>query len=204
MGLILYKNIIESAGKENITTSTFQFPCVIKPNFESNSRGVCLVNCKDELLDKAKIIWNEYKQKIICQPYIPGKEVTVSLVEENNTPQIIGLAETVNTYGQPYMIYSYADKHLSKAKKQYPIIPKDSYLYICESAISLFKAFDLHDYARIDFRLDKESIPYLLEVTPTPDLPLSASFFMGAKLFGVTPQTTLTKIINSARIRYNI
>lgn len=196
------KIVVDEKGVEYL--SNFKFPCIIKPNFESDSKGIYLVHNEKELKDKAKLIWQIYKQKVICQPFISGQEITVSMYEEKGVPKVFGMAEILDVNDQPYAVYSFEYKHMLKSKKKRPNISKEVYQYIYNSAYALYKYFEFRDYARIDYRLDEEGKPYLLEATPTPSLPLSASFFQGGVLYGTTPTDVLKKIIDNAIYRYQI
>ena len=135
---------------------------------------------------------------------MPGIEITVSLYENNGEPVVFGMTKTTDIDGQPLKLYSYEYKHLQRCKKQRPNISSSSYELISKYAKTLFKALECHDYARIDFRMDANRIPHLLEATLAPSFPLSASFFMGGTLYGIAPNTVMQHIISSATQRYRI
>ena len=61
-----------------------------------------------------------------------------------------------------------------------------------------------HDYCRIDFRLDKDDKPYLLEVTPLPALSETASFMMAAKLNNISPEDIFNDIVNNVCNRHKL
>lgn len=114
------------------------------------------------------------------------------------------MAETIGSDGKPLKVYSYEHKHLYHSQKQRPNISAASYEIVSQYAKRMFKILECHDYARMDFRMDANGTPYLLEATLTPSLPLSASFFMGGTLYGVTPNAIVQYIIASATQRYNL
>lgn len=196
--------LIDSYGAEQAFHRSLTFPGVVKPNFESDSKGVYLVNNESEMWFRAHENWSTYKEKIIFQPYMSGTEITVSLYECNGEPVVFGMTETTDNDGIPLKMYSYEYKHLYGCKKRCPDISASLYEVICKYAKTLFKVFECHDYARVDFRLDTYGIPRLLEVTLAPSLPLSASFFMGGILYGVSPDVVIQHIIFSAMQRYGL
>ncbi len=198
------RTIINSNGEIVSSICENKFPCIVKPNFESDSKGVYLVHSADELREKAELDWQIFNQKIICQPFISGQEITVSVYEENNNPKIFGMAETLTSDEKSLEIYTHEYKHLAKCIKKKPIIPDNIYCMLCENSKRLFKILSLHDYARIDYRLDGNNIPYLLEVTPTPSLPLSASYIRAGELYGIEASTMIQRIINSTIFRYGL
>lgn len=196
--------LIDSEGDKQAAGRSFSFPGIVKPNYESDSKGVYLVHNEKEMWLRAEENWLAYKGKILFQPYMSGTEITVSLYESNKGPVVFGMTETVDNNGQPLKLYSYEHKHLNRCKKQRPSISYDLYELISKYAKIMFKALECHDYARIDFRMDACGIPHLLEATLAPSLPLSASFFMGGTLYGITPSTIMQHIIASAAQRYGI
>lgn len=196
--------LFESDGKKQTFDKVLSFPGIVKPNCGSDSKGVCLVQSKEEMWIRAEESWSIYKDKIIFQPYISGREITASIYENNGEPVIFGMSETVEKDGEPIKIYSYEYKHLQHCKKQYPKITASSYENIAGYAKIMFKKLECHDYARMDFRINEDGSPFLLEATLTPSLPLSASFFMGGVLYGVAPNKTIQHIIASAIQRYGL
>lgn len=196
--------LIDSRGNRQIVGDSLSFPGVVKPNFESDSKGVYLVYDEDDMWFRAEENWSAYKGKILFQPYMSGIEITVSLYESNGEPVVFGMTKTTDTDGQPLKLYSYEYKHLNRCKKQRPNISSSSYELISQYAKTLFKALECHDYARIDFRMDANGTPHLLEATLSPSFPMSASFFMGGTLYGIAPNTVIQHIIVSAAQRYRI
>ena len=196
--------LFDSRGNKQAFDKPLGFPGIVKPNYESDSKGVYLVQDEKEMWHRAEKDWSIYKEKILFQPYMPGTEMTVSLYESNGEPVVFGVAEIVGNDGNPLKMYSYEHKHLYHCQKRRPSISSSLYKNISEYAKTMFKALECHDYARIDFRMGANGIPYLLETTLTPSLPLSASFFMSGKLYGVTPSTIMQYIVASAAQRYNL
>lgn len=196
--------LIDSRGNRQVVGESLSFPGIVKPNYESDSKGVYLVYNEDDMWFRAEENWSAYKGKILFQPYMSGIEITVSLYESNGEPVVFGMTKTTDIDGQPLKLYSYEYKHLHRCKKQRPNISSSSYELISKYAKTLFKALECHDYARIDFRMDANGTPHLLEATLAPSFPMSASFFMGGTLYGIAPNTVMQYIIASATQRYRI
>ena len=47
----------------------------------------------------------------------------------------------------------------------------------------------------MDFRLNSENVPYILEVNPNPDISVDAGFFRSAKYAGYSYSGMLKKIV---------
>lgn len=196
--------LIDSSGNQQKIGRQLSFPGIVKPNYGSDSKGVWLVNDEREMWLRANENWSVYKDKIIFQPYLPGTEITVSLCEINSQPIVLGMTETIDTCGKPLPLYTYEHKHIYRCQKRRPHISSSTYDTVSRNAKIMFKALGCHDYARMDFRMDIDGTPHLLEATLAPSLPLSASFFMGGILYGITPSEVMHHIITSAEQRYGL
>ena len=58
-----------------------------------------------------------------------------------------------------------------------------------------YRALDLNGYARIDFRLDEESRPQVLEANPNPNLAYGEDFAESAEVHGVSYERLLDRIL---------
>lgn len=59
------------------------------------------------------------------------------------------------------------------------------------------------DYARVDIRLSKNNIPYVIEVNPNPDISTDSGFVRAAKNAGISYNQLLYKIACFALERGN-
>ncbi|MGH7299844.1 MAG: D-alanine--D-alanine ligase, partial [Candidatus Rokuibacteriota bacterium] len=71
-----------------------------------------------------------------------------------------------------------------------------------EAAITGFRALQLRDYARFDFRLTADSTAYLIEANPNPYLHSTSEFMRGARASGRTHAGTIQEIVALAAARY--
>ena len=59
------------------------------------------------------------------------------------------------------------------------------------------------DYFRVDFRVDKQGNPYVLEVNPNPDISEDAGLAAMAKVKGYPYKELIDKVVKSAIKRKN-
>lgn len=181
-----------------------KYPLIVKPNFEGSSMGVSIVNNIAELENHCEYLLNKYSQKILAEKYIKGKEITVSIYEIENEPKVFGMVESIQNNGEIMPIYSSEIKRIYGCKKILPRINKSVENKIMENSIKIYKYLDCKDYCRVDFRLDENDTPYLIEVTPLPALSATASFMMAAKLNNISPNEVFNTIIHNACSRYGL
>jgi D-alanine-D-alanine ligase len=142
------------------------WPFVIKFPDEGSCQGVFLVNTpavSKDVLSKCK-----HQNGIFAEKYIPGKEISTLIIQENNQLIAGPILEEIN--GNPFKNSSTLEN--SKSLKR--IIPADlsgkTSEKIIEDSLNAFKALKCRDYARFDIRLSLENIPYFLEATTLPSI----------------------------------
>jgi D-alanine-D-alanine ligase len=73
---------------------------------------------------------------------------------------------------------------------------------IQELALRTYQAVECRDFGRVDFRVDKEGKPYVLEVNPLPCLSSEDVFMFISKAISITYEEMIGRILNSAFKRY--
>lgn len=197
-------NFVEIASLDDIETLSFNYPAILKPNYEGSSMGVKLINCKKELIDHAKLLFEKYSDKLILEEFVPGKEITVSIVERKGTPHVFGMIESLQHNDEIMTIYSSEIKRIYGCKKILPRISDETASLLKDYALKMYSYLKCNDYCRIDFRLDKNDNPYLLEVTPLPALSETASFMMAAKLNNIDPEDIFNDIVDNVCNRFKL
>ncbi len=150
------------------------YPCVVKPCSCGSSVGISLVDDREGLvaaLGEAE----KYEDSILVERKIEGRELTVGILDGEVLPVI----EIIPTEG----FYDYKNKY--QAGKTLEICPAEISERL-EEAVSeqtklAFDALRLSGYARFDFMVDKDEVPWCLEantlpgMTPTSLLPQMAA-----------------------------
>ena len=137
-------------------------PIIVKPNDAGSSVGISKV---EELsgLKPAILHALKYSSAILLEEYIPGSELTVTVLDGKALPVV----EIQPLDGW----YNYENKY-TKGKTRYiaPAELEDSVVSLLQLyALRIWKAAELSGYARIDFRFDGK-IPYFLEVNTLPGM----------------------------------
>ena len=70
-----------------------------------------------------------------------------------------------------------------------------------ELALKVYRSVECRDFGRVDFRVDNDGNPYVLEINPLPSLSTEDVFMLLAKNIGITYEQMVGKILNSAILR---
>lgn len=164
------------------------FPVVIKPNDQGSTVGLTI--CKDENeVEGALILAYQYSERVLLEEYIPGRELTVAVIDNKPLPVL----EIKPKHG----IYDYECKYTS-GMSEYIVpaqLPELVFQELQVMAVQAFKALRCEGYARVDFRLNPENIPYTLEVNTLPGMTSLSLVPKMAKAVGISFDELIEKII---------
>ena len=161
-------------------------PFIIKPNKEGSSIGFFIISNKKEMLSALK--YNQGSD-MIFEDFIKGRELTVSILNGEALP----IVEIIPESG----IYDYDAKYI-EGKTSYNVPAEiDLYtkIFLEEKSLEIFNAVGCKDYARIDYILSEDNIPYFLEINTSPGMTKTSLFPKSANSFGLDFDNLTDQII---------
>jgi D-alanine-D-alanine ligase len=160
------------------------YPLILKPSHEGSSIGINWDNVVHEekaLRVKLGKMLEKYRQPILIEKFIDGREFSVGIVgnfSESDEPKVLPILE-VDFSGFPNELGSVLGqkaKSFFDNSSNYKCPAKiDEYLRrkIEKHAKLCFKVLGCYDWARFDYRLDKDGELYFLEVNTLPGIDYS-------------------------------
>jgi D-alanine-D-alanine ligase len=224
MDKVLTKKIL---GFHGITTPRFQsvfrsqvgwahdleFPVIVKPVREDGSIGIgfsALVHSIKELMERIDELHVEFNQPVLIEQYIEGREIYVGVIG-GQTPEVLPPVELDLSHlpeGTPRIAsaevkWQAGTRAYRGSRYRIPTdLPAAAMEAMQEAAITSFRALQLRDYARFDFRLTADATAYLIEANPNPYLHSTSEFIRAARASGRTQRRTIEEIVELAMIRY--
>lgn len=191
-----------------------KFPVIVKPNAEGSSKGVLgrmIANNRKELKELLHEKYTRYKQPVLVEEYIRGREFTVGIIGNGEKKHIFKPMEIIiSPEGNPdgSKIYSF---HVKTNYERYvgyecpakiePGLEKK----ITETAGKIFDALECRDFARIDFMLSEDNSLYFIEINPLPGLaPGYSDYPMLAGYNGFKYDELIVSVLNSGLKRYGM
>ncbi len=152
------------------------YPAVVKPADQGSSVGLFVVNSREEAKEAIEKCL-EISKKVMVEEYIEGRDITVGILKGKPLPPI----EIKPKKG----IYDYESKY-TKGMTEYTFLEEEEFVEkLQEIALLAYKVLELKDLSRIDFRVNREGTPYLLEVNTIPGLTELSLFPMACKRVGI-------------------
>lgn len=179
-----------------------KFPVIIKLLKEDASIGISeysVVRNYKDLKKQIEFLFNTYKSEIIIEEYIERRELNVAILGKTVLP--ISEISFKSLPKHLPKIVTYESKWISDSlyyNNTKPICPaklnNNLRNLIENTAIKSFDALNCRDYARVDIRLNKNNVPYVIEINPNPDISVDSGFNRAANIYGLTHEELLFKI----------
>jgi len=229
LALALNKTLTKKILKaENIPTPNFQlfvkgnevldsdlrFPLIVKPNCEGSAKGINKTNVVHNSVDlaiKVKECIDVYRQEALVEEFIEGKELTVGILENGKT-RVLPILEIdfSNCKKSGEYFYSWKMKEF-QGDRELGLVPefycparldKNIEEKVKDVALRTHRAVGCLDISRTDIRLDKNNVPYVLEINPLPGLdPKESNFPIMAYAAGMKYEDLIEAILLSASER---
>ena len=167
--------------------SGFGLPAVVKPASEGSTIGITIAISEDELKEGVDTAF-EYGDSILIEKYIPGREVTVSILGGLPLP-VIEIVPKEGFYDYEHKYTKGASDYICPAK-----IPKRISESLQKVAAEAYNALGCRHYARVDFRLGDDGKIYCLEVNTLPGMTDLSLVPMAAKSVGIEFPELVNKI----------
>ena len=161
-------------------------PLFVKPVGEGSSKGVTgksLVRSRAELLAACAELLGEYRQPVLVEEYLSGREFTVGLLGTGADARALATLEVTLRAGADEGVYSYRNKANWRDLVEYQLLAAGPLRRDVEGvALATWRCLGCRDAGRVDVRLDDAGRAHMLEVNPlaglTPDhsdLPIMAA-----------------------------
>jgi D-alanine-D-alanine ligase len=185
---------------------------IFKPVSEDASVGItqenlCEVTGKadaDKMISKFQEC---YGIPFFCERYIAGREFNVSVTSLNGKPKVFHPAEIVflgedeenqivdynAKWDEDSEDYKNSVRSFSEAKED-----RDLYEQLKQITAGCWEMFKLKGYARVDFRVDRKGVPYVIEVNANPCLSSDGGFAAAVSYEGFSFSEVIRIILKEA------
>jgi D-alanine-D-alanine ligase len=178
----------------NLLLTEMDLPLVIKAPTQGSSIGISFVKHKEELIKAFELAF-KYDQVALVEQFVEGVELTASVLG-NDDPVALPLIEIISSTG----VYDYEAKYTVGMSDHIipPRISGEHQNMIKDLAIRTYKAIGCRGLARIDFILDQNWNPFVLEVNTLPGMTATSLFPDAARAAGIEFQELADQIVKLA------
>ena len=169
----------------------FGYPLIVKPNGEGSTVGLSIVRSEADLIPAMEKA-NESKSGIILEEYIPGRELTVSILGDEALPCV----EIIPSHDH----YDFECKYTTGMSSY--ICPADLPAALAsqlsKTSLAIHEIIGCRHYSRADFRLSPENSFYCLEVNTLPGLTDTSLVPKAAEVLGISFKELTLKLCRMA------
>ncbi len=139
------------------------YPLIVKPDAQGSSLGITIVSAPRELSGAIRTA-ERFDEQCLIEPYVAGREFTVTLIDEQALPPI----EIVS----PERVFSYAAKYQS-AETEYRFefeLAEPVRDDMMRAAVAAGQAVGAAGLSRVDLIVDSDDRVWVLELNAVPGL----------------------------------
>ncbi|MBV8780139.1 MAG: D-alanine--D-alanine ligase, partial [Phycisphaerae bacterium] len=166
-------------------------PCVVKPVDGGSSIDVFICRSAEQARNATETVLAKYGQALIEQ-FINGTELTVGILEDRALHPI-----RIATSRE---FYDYTAKYTgSEQTHHFDLnLPPETVQQLKELALRAHRAIDARDLSRIDFLVNRQNRPYLLEINTMPGFTPTSLLPDAARHEGITFSQLVDRLVNRA------
>jgi D-alanine-D-alanine ligase len=181
-------------------------PLIVKSLSEDSSYGISqasVVDSDEKLQERVTFIHERIGTPAIAEQYIEGREIYVGVLGNARLRALpVWELQFGNMTPGSWRIATEKVKHDPNYQERRGILhgpAKDLNPELCarikQIAKRIYRMLGLDGYARIDFRLSADEVPYFLEANPNPEIARSQEFAAAALADGLTYPELLHRIL---------
>ncbi len=183
--------IVKNSSSDMSSAESLGLPVVVKPSTQGSTIGMSFVHSSEEMPFALKLAFS-HDREVVVERYIEGREITSGILNGEALP----LVEIVPKSG----VYDYDAKYLTHDTE-----------YICPAklaaqledrikaiALRVFDVLHGYGYARVDFRVDKDGNPYVLEMNTLPGMTSTSLLPKAAAAAGLNFKELIERMLDGA------
>ena len=167
------------------------YPLVVKPSTLGSTIGMSFVYAPEELMPAIELGFR-HDDEVVLESFIEGREITAGILDGRKLP----LVEIITPGG----VYDYRLKYQSHETRY--VCPAEldakTTAMLQDIAMDVFKALHGYGVGRVDFRLDRENRPFVLEMNTLPGMTGTSLLPKAAAAAGISFTALIETILTGA------
>lgn len=181
------------------------FPVFAKPVAEGTGKGIdaaSRIGTQEELVAKCRQLLEVYRQPVLIEKFLPGREFTVGVVGTGAKTEVVGVMEVILKDGAERDAYSYSNKEHYERRVEYRLVEGSIAGLAARISVEAWRKLGCRDGGRIDLRCDERNVPSFVELNPLAGLhPVHSDLPILSRLAGISYVELIGRIMASAMER---
>ena len=182
------------------------FPLFLKPVAEGSGKGIgaqSRVNCRDELESVVRDLLQRFRQPVLAEAWLPGREFTVGITGTGDGAEVLGVMEVLWTENAAAHGYGYQNKEHFEGRMNYRLVNDAEAEEAGRVALAAWRSLRCRDGGRVDIRSDEGGCPHFIEVNPLAGLnPERSDLVFIARFKGLAYVDLIARIMEAFQRRH--
>ncbi|MEE4165873.1 MAG: D-alanine--D-alanine ligase [Desulfocapsaceae bacterium] len=193
---------------DDIAAVELPYPLFAKPVAEGTGKGVSAaskITDRQMLQTTCEELLATFKQPVLVETFLPGREFTVGIVGNGSEARSIGVLEVVLLADSEPDVYSYHNKAFFENLVEYHKVNDAEAQKAEEVALACYRVLGCSDAGRVDLRSDSTGLPNFIEINSLPGLhPVISDLTILADKHGINYQQLISNILDAALKRLRL
>ncbi len=200
-------------GDGPVPANTLGWPVIVKPGTEDASVGIdqnSVVTSQKQLVARVNYLRANYGPSVLIEQFVVGREFNVAVMEQDGVPATLPFSEILfeppADHPDLWPIVSFdakwrpgtVDFTATPAKNPAENVSPELHAAVADLALKAFRLVGCRDYARVDFRVDEQGRPFVLEVNPNPCISPLAGLAAGLETARVPYPEFIVSLVRAA------
>jgi D-alanine-D-alanine ligase len=186
-----------AAGALPAIEERLSFPIVVKPASQGSALGIKFARTAADV-PQALVAAFSYDRKVLLERYVAGRDLAVSVIEQDGAPRALPVVEAVPQQEDFYDFESRYEigrtKFVCPAELDAPIAKRAG-----ELALQVYQLLGCRGFGRVDLMLDSATNElYVLEADPIPGLTETSLLPQAADAAGISFDELIGLIVTAA------
>jgi len=191
--------------RQDLDSVRLPYPLFAKPVAEGTGKGInpsSRILTSTELEEACGRLLTTYRQPVLLETYLPGREFTVGILGTGKQARVLGVMEVILGENAEPHVYSYQNKEYCEGRVEYRTPTGPLVEETVRIALAAYRGLGCRDAGRVDMRADAAGTPNFMEVNPLAGLhPEHSDLCILAALSGVSYPELISAILVSATER---
>lgn len=190
--------VLQQANDLQSVTERLALPFIMKPPHEGSTVGFSRIDAISQI-EAAYALASRFDKVVLAERFIQGRELTVPVLGAGDAARTLPIIEIVAPDGN----YDFENKYYSNETQYFcpADLPTALTLQVQELARLAYLAVGCEGWGRVDFMLDANQKPWLLEVNTSPGMTAHSLVPMAAKAEGMSYEQLCLQITQSASLK---
>lgn len=198
------------ASLDDVAGIDLPLPLFVKPLLEGTGKGIdarSVIRAPGQLLEQCELLLDQYRQPVLIERYLSGREFTVGIVGTGKDARVLGTFEIILLASAEADVYGYLNKEECEARIEYRLVDArqdETVSRAGQYALRAWLELGCRDAGRVDLRCDDAGEPHFIEINPLAGMnPVHSDLPMLASAAGVEFVELIRLIVESASRRLN-